>query len=201
MYYKRYQYVRFPPSVVWTPPPDEYYTSDCVHLVQTLLSSHSYKNKFIHTGILIRLKTEQKQFQWYPNCENIHKSNKNKINKIWFWKNLLYIFLSENPVRKIINILCKKKKIIFAHFVVGNTSRFELSLLLFIHLGMVKMIQLIAVYSLTLNDDPPPLTHQNTLKRCAVYGMEVWILSLNCCFFQFLKWLFNLFSLLGLLSI
>lgn len=76
----------------------------------------------------------------------------------------------------------QKKKIIFAHFVVGNTSRFELSLL-FIHLGMVKMIQLIAVYSLTLNDDPPPLTHQNTLKRCAVYGMEVWILSLNCCFF------------------
>lgn len=75
----------------------------------------------------------------------------------------------------------QKKKIIFAHFVVGNTSRFELSLLLFIHLGMVKMIELIAVYSLTLNDDPP--THQNTLKRCAVYGMEVWILSLNCCFF------------------
>lgn len=70
----------------------------------------------------------------------------------------------------------------------GNTSRFEVSLLLFIHLGMVKMIQLIAVYSLTLNDEPPPpLTHQNTLKRCAVYGMEVWILSLNCCFFSILK--------------
>lgn len=60
---------------------------------------------------------------------------------------------------------------------------------------MVKMIELIAVYSLTLNDDPPPLTHQNTLKRCAVYGMEVWILSLNCvCFILKVAILFVLFT-------
>lgn len=58
----------------------------------------------------------------------------------------------ENLVRKIINILCKKK-IIFVYFVVGNISRFELSLLLFIYFGMVKMIELIVVYSLILNDD------------------------------------------------
>lgn len=57
------------------------------HLIVFILFKLFYqviptKNKFKHTGILIRLKTEQKQFQWYPNCENIHKSNKNKINKI-----------------------------------------------------------------------------------------------------------------------
>lgn len=65
----------------------------------------------------------------------------------------------------------------------GNTSRFELSLLLFIHLGMVKMIELIAVYSLTLNDDPPPYTPEYIKEVCSV-RMEVWILSLNCCFFN-----------------
>lgn len=70
----------------------------------------------------------------------------------------------------------QKKKIIFAHFVVGNTSRFELSLLLFIHLGMVKMIELIAVYSLTLNDDPPPLYTPEYIKEvCSVRygGMDI----------------------------
>lgn len=35
----------------------------------------------------------------------------------------------------------------------GNISRFEVSLLLFIYFGMVKMIELIVVYSLILNDD------------------------------------------------
>lgn len=82
----------------------------------------------------------------------------------------------------------QKKKIIFAHFVVGNTSRFELSLLLFIHLGMVKMIELIAVYSLTLNDDPsPPLYTPEYIKEvCSVRygGMDI---ILKLLFFSILK--------------
>lgn len=70
----------------------------------------------------------------------------------------------------------------------GNTSRFELSLLLFIHLGMVKMIELIAVYSLTLNDDPPPpppYTPEYIKEVCSIRygGMDI-ILKL-LFFFQF----------------
>lgn len=82
----------------------------------------------------------------------------------------------------------QKKKIIFAHFVVGNTSRFEVSLLLFIHLGMVKMKQLIAVYSLTLNDDPPPppYTPEYIKEVCSVRygGMDI---ILKLLFFSILK--------------
>lgn len=68
----------------------------------------------------------------------------------------------------------------------GNTSRFELSLLLFIHLGMVKMIQLIAVYSLTLNDDPPPYTPEYIKEVCSVRygGMDI---ILKLLFFSILK--------------
>lgn len=101
----------------------------------------------------------------------------------------LYFFVWK-PGKKNYQHRVQKKKIIFAHFVVGNTSRFELSSLLFIHLGMVKMIQLIAVYSLTLNDDPPPptpLTHQKYIKEvCSVRygGMDI---ILKLLFFSILK--------------
>lgn len=65
----------------------------------------------------------------------------------------------------------------------GNTSRFEVSLLLFIHLGMVKMIELIAVYCLTLNDDPP-YTPEYIKEVCSVRygGMDI---ILKLLFFQF----------------
>lgn len=59
-------------------------------------------------------------------------------------------------------------------------------MLLFIHLGMVKMIELIAVYSLTLNDDPPPYTPEYIKEVCSVRygGMDI---ILKLLFFSILK--------------
>lgn len=72
------------------------------------------------------------------------------------------------------------------HFVVEHTSRFESSSFLFIHLSMVRIIKLIAVYRLTLNDDPPPLYIPEYIKEvCSVrYGGMDMILKL-LCFFQY----------------